>query len=68
MVRSRAGDEGAVLKRRHILGSASVELEIGGSRLLFPGDLGPDEKALSTSEKLAAARFGVRTAFGMVAH
>jgi metallo-beta-lactamase family protein len=29
----------------HILGSASAELEIGGSRLLFSGDLGPDEKA-----------------------
>jgi metallo-beta-lactamase family protein len=29
----------------HILGSASAELEVGGSRLLFSGDLGPDEKA-----------------------
>lgn len=29
----------------HILGSASVELEVGGSRLLFSGDLGPDHKA-----------------------
>lgn len=28
----------------HILGSASVELEISGSRLLFSGDLGPDHK------------------------
>lgn len=29
----------------HILGSASVELEAGGSRMLFSGDLGPDHKA-----------------------
>lgn len=29
----------------HILGSASVELEAGGSRLLFSGDLGPEHKA-----------------------
>lgn len=29
----------------HILGSASVELEVGGSRLLFSGDLGPQHKA-----------------------
>jgi len=28
----------------HILGSASVELEVGGRRLLFSGDLGPDQK------------------------
>src|SRR5690606_28356288 len=29
----------------HILGSSSIELEVGGSRLLFSGDLGPDHKA-----------------------
>ena len=29
----------------HILGSASVELVAGGARLLFSGDLGPDEKS-----------------------
>lgn len=29
----------------HILGSSSVEMEVGGSRLLFSGDLGPDHKA-----------------------
>jgi metallo-beta-lactamase family protein len=29
----------------HILGSASVELEVGGVRLLASGDLGPDHKA-----------------------
>lgn len=29
----------------HILGSASVELEAGDVRLLFSGDLGPDNKA-----------------------
>jgi len=29
----------------HILGSASVELEAGGSRLLFSGDIGPTHKA-----------------------
>lgn len=29
----------------HILGSASVEVEAGGTRLLFSGDLGPDNKA-----------------------
>lgn len=28
----------------HILGSASVELEVGGRRLLFSGDLGPEQK------------------------
>lgn len=29
----------------HILGSASVELAVGGLRLLFSGDLGPEHKA-----------------------
>lgn len=29
----------------HILGSASVELEAGGSRVLVSGDLGPDNKS-----------------------
>ena len=29
----------------HILGSASVEVEVGGSRLLFSGDLGPEWKS-----------------------
>ncbi len=29
----------------HILGSASVEIEVGSTRLLFSGDLGPDHKA-----------------------
>lgn len=29
----------------HILGSASVELEVGGVHLLFSGDIGPDNKA-----------------------
>lgn len=29
----------------HILGSASVEIEFGGSRLLFSGDIGPEHKA-----------------------
>lgn len=29
----------------HILGSASVELEVGGGRLLFSGDLGPEAKS-----------------------
>src|SRR3546814_10476349 len=29
----------------HILGSASVELVVGGLRLLFSGDLGPEHKA-----------------------
>lgn len=29
----------------HILGSASVELEIDGTRLLFSGDIGPEHKA-----------------------
>jgi metallo-beta-lactamase family protein len=29
----------------HILGSASVEVEVAGTRLLFSGDLGPDNKA-----------------------
>ena len=29
----------------HILGSASIELFVGGSHLLFSGDLGPDNKA-----------------------
>ena len=29
----------------HILGSTSIEMVAGGSRLLFSGDLGPDQKA-----------------------
>lgn len=32
----------------HILGSASVEVEAGGVRLLYSGDLGPDNKAFHT--------------------
>ena len=32
----------------HILGSASVELEAGGVRLLFSGDLGPGNKAFQS--------------------
>ena len=38
----------------HILGAASVEVEAGGARLLFSGDLGPDNKAFLASP--AAAR------------
>ncbi|MFK3888750.1 MBL fold metallo-hydrolase [Sphingomonas sp. NPDC079357] len=30
----------------HILGSASVEVEVGGVRLLFSGDIGPEWKSL----------------------
>src|SRR3546814_9649203 len=29
----------------HILGSTSVEMQVGETRLLFSGDLGPDHKA-----------------------
>lgn len=29
----------------HILGSASIELEVGGVSMLFSGDLGPEQKA-----------------------
>lgn len=29
----------------HILGSASVELQVGGTHLLFSGDIGPENKA-----------------------
>jgi metallo-beta-lactamase family protein len=29
----------------HILGSASIELEVGGSHLMFSGDLGPEYKS-----------------------
>src|SRR3546814_6449633 len=29
----------------HILGSTSVEMQVGETRLLFAGDLGPDHKA-----------------------
>lgn len=39
------GFQGRFWNAGHILGSASVELEVGGSRLLFSGDLGPDHKA-----------------------
>jgi metallo-beta-lactamase family protein len=37
----------------HILGAASVELEAGGVRLLFSGDLGPDNKAFLPSPATA---------------
>jgi metallo-beta-lactamase family protein len=37
----------------HILGAASVELEAGGNRLLFSGDLGPDNKAFLPSPATA---------------
>jgi len=37
----------------HILGAASVELEAGGNRLLFSGDLGPDNKAFLPSPGLS---------------
>lgn len=29
----------------HILGSASIEIEVGGTRLFFSGDIGPEHKA-----------------------
>lgn len=35
----------------HILGSSSVELEVGGSRILFSGDLGPENKAFLPDPK-----------------
>jgi len=38
----------------HILGSASVELEVGGARLLFSGDLGPDHKAFHADPEAPA--------------
>ncbi len=40
-----AGFRARLWNAGHILGSASAELEVGGSRLLFSGDLGPDHKA-----------------------
>lgn len=39
------GFEARLWNAGHILGSASVELAAGGSRLLFSGDLGPSNKA-----------------------
>lgn len=38
----------------HILGSASVELEVGGVRLLASGDLGPDHKAFHADPEAPA--------------
>lgn len=38
----------------HILGSASIELEAGGVRLLFSGDLGPDNKAFHENPEAPA--------------
>lgn len=40
----------------HILGSASIEVEVGGLRLLFSGDIGPTTKSL---EPPAAAPAGI---------
>ena len=40
-----AGFRARLWNAGHILGSASVEIEVGGTRLLFSGDLGPDHKA-----------------------
>ncbi len=40
-----AGFRARLWNAGHILGSASVEVEAGGVRLLFSGDLGPDYKA-----------------------
>ncbi len=40
-----AGFEATLWNAGHILGSSSVELCCGGSRLLFSGDLGPAHKA-----------------------
>jgi len=40
-----AGVRARLWNAGHILGSASVELEIGGVRLLCSGDLGPEHKA-----------------------
>jgi metallo-beta-lactamase family protein len=40
-----AGFRARLWNAGHILGSASVELEAGGSRLLFSGDLGPAHKS-----------------------
>ena len=39
------GFEAVLWNAGHILGSSSVELRCGGSRLLFSGDLGPAHKA-----------------------
>lgn len=38
----------------HILGSASVEIEVGGSRLLFSGDVGPEHKAFHADPEAPA--------------
>lgn len=38
----------------HILGSTSVELEVGNVRLLFSGDLGPDYKAFHADPEAPA--------------
>jgi metallo-beta-lactamase family protein len=39
------GSEARLWNAGHILGSASVELTAGGTKMLFSGDLGPDEKS-----------------------
>ena len=40
-----AGARARLWNAGHILGSASVELEVGGTRLLFSGDVGPEHKS-----------------------
>lgn len=40
-----AGFRARLWNAGHILGSTSVEIEVGGVHLLFSGDLGPDHKA-----------------------
>ncbi|WP_417250902.1 MBL fold metallo-hydrolase RNA specificity domain-containing protein [Castellaniella sp.] len=40
-----AGFRARLWNAGHILGSASVEIDVGGTRLFFSGDLGPDHKA-----------------------
>lgn len=39
----------------HILGSASAEVEAGGARLLFSGDLGPEHKAFQADPEAPAS-------------
>jgi metallo-beta-lactamase family protein len=44
-----SGFEARLWNAGHVLGSASVEIQAEGGRLLFSGDLGPDNKAFQAS-------------------